>query len=48
VATDVLATIECVLEDNLRPAIESLEASAEVTDEALLLAFVEECRRWQP
>ncbi len=48
VATDVLATIECVLEDNLRPAIESLEASAQVTDEALLLAFVEECRRWQP
>lgn len=32
VATDVLGTIECVLEDNLRPAVESLRGSARVTD----------------
>jgi len=31
-ATDILATIECVFEDNLRPAIESLQRSAKVTD----------------
>jgi hypothetical protein len=35
VATDVLATIECVLEDDLRPAIESLQRSATATDEEL-------------
>jgi hypothetical protein len=32
VTTDVLATIECVLADSLRPAIESLQRSAQVTD----------------
>jgi hypothetical protein len=31
-ATDILATIECVLEDNLRPAVETLWRSARVTD----------------
>jgi hypothetical protein len=31
VATDVLATIEVVLEDNLRPAIERLRRSASIT-----------------
>jgi hypothetical protein len=35
VATDILATIECVLEDNLRPAVESLRRSATVTDAEL-------------
>jgi hypothetical protein len=32
VTTDVLTTIECVREDNLLPAIESLRRSAKVTD----------------
>jgi hypothetical protein len=32
VAAEVLSTIECVLEDNLRPAIENLQRSAETTD----------------
>jgi hypothetical protein len=35
VATDVLATIECVVADNLRPAVESLRRSAQVTDAEL-------------
>jgi len=34
-ATDILATVECVLEDDLRPAIVALHRSAEVTDEQL-------------
>jgi len=34
-ATDILATIECVLEDNLRPAIESMQRSAQTTDQEL-------------
>jgi hypothetical protein len=34
-ATDILATIECVLEDNLRPAVETLRRSAQVTDAEL-------------
>jgi hypothetical protein len=33
VATGVLATIECVLEDNLWPAVESLQRSAELSGE---------------
>ena len=45
VATDVLATIECVLEDELRPAIASLERSAQVTDAELALDFLEWKRR---
>jgi hypothetical protein len=35
VATDILATIECVLADSLRPAIASLQRSAQVTDAEL-------------
>jgi hypothetical protein len=35
VTTDMLATIECVLEDSLRPAIESLQRSASTTDAEL-------------
>jgi hypothetical protein len=31
VPTDILATIECVLEDDLRPAIETLHRSATTT-----------------
>lgn len=42
VATDVLATIECVREDNLLPAIECLQRSAQVTDAELEL----EHREW--
>jgi len=43
VATDVLATIECVLEDDLRPAVETLQRSASVTDAELEHQFQE----WQ-
>jgi hypothetical protein len=35
VTTDVLATIECVLADDLRPAIEALGRSSQVTDAEL-------------
>ena len=34
-ATDILATIECVLEDDLRPAVEALQRSAAITDAEL-------------
>jgi len=34
-ATDVLATIECVLEDDLRSAVEALRRSSRVTDAEL-------------
>jgi hypothetical protein len=39
VATDILGTIECVVCDDLWPAIESLVRSAQVTDEDLRRAF---------
>jgi hypothetical protein len=42
VATDVLGTIECVLEDDLRSAIETLLRSATITDEEL----TQEHRAW--
>jgi len=45
VATDVLATIECVLEDELRPAIASLQRSAQVTAAELERDFLEWKRR---
>jgi|HubBroStandDraft_3_1064219.scaffolds.fasta_scaffold15431_2 hypothetical protein len=41
VAADVLSTIECVLEDDLRPAITSLQRSAQVTDADLRREFEE-------
>lgn len=41
VATDVLATIECVLEDNVRPAIRDLQRAAQVTDAGLEMEFYE-------
>jgi hypothetical protein len=41
VATEVLATIECVQEDRLRPAIESLQRAAQVTDAGLRIEFEE-------
>jgi hypothetical protein len=43
IATDVLATIECVLEDDLRPAVETLQRSASVSDAELERQFQE----WQ-
>src|ERR1700681_1054809 len=39
VATDVLATIECVLAYDLKPAIASLQRSAQMTDAELELDF---------
>lgn len=48
VATDVLATIECVLTDSLRPAIESLQRSAQVTDADLERQFQEWQKRRRP
>jgi hypothetical protein len=42
VATDVLGTIECVLEDDLRSAIETLLRSATITDDEL----AQEHRDW--
>jgi hypothetical protein len=45
VAAEVLSTIECVLEDNLRPAIESLQRSAETTDAELEREYRERQRR---
>jgi hypothetical protein len=38
-ASDILGTIECVLEDNFRPAIASLQRSAQVTDADLEREF---------
>jgi hypothetical protein len=35
VATDILATIECVVTDSLRPAVASLQRSAAITDAEL-------------
>ncbi len=39
VATEVLATIECVLADNVRPAIRDLQRVAQVTAEELSRDF---------
>jgi hypothetical protein len=47
-ATDVLATIECVLEDELRPAIVSLQRSAQVTDAELERQYREWLKRERP
>jgi hypothetical protein len=45
VATDVLATVECVLADSLRPAIQSLQRSAQVTDAELEQEYQEWLKR---
>lgn len=37
--TELLTTIECVLEDQLRPAVESLERAARVSEEELRREF---------
>lgn len=48
IATDVLATIECVLEDDLRPAAEALKRSSRVTDEQLARDFEERQKARRP
>lgn len=40
VATDVLATVECVVTDSLRPALASLQRSARITDAELERDFL--------
>jgi hypothetical protein len=44
-ATDILATIECVLADNLRPAVEALHRSAQITDAELEAQYREWLQR---
>ena len=41
VATEVLGTIECVLEEALRPAIRDLQRAAQITDAALEREFLD-------
>jgi hypothetical protein len=41
VTTEVLVTIECVLEDDLRPAIRGLQRAARITDAELKVEFLE-------
>jgi hypothetical protein len=43
VPTDILATIECVIEDCLKPALTSLEGSATATNDDLAAEF----ERWK-
>jgi hypothetical protein len=43
-ATDILATIECVLEDDLRPALDALRRSAAITDAELEREYQERQR----
>jgi hypothetical protein len=43
--TDVLATIECVLADDLRPAVEALGRSSQVTDAELEREYLEWLKR---
>jgi hypothetical protein len=45
VATDILGTIECIVEDCLRPAIDSLRRSARVTYAELEQEFYEGLKR---
>lgn len=42
VATEVLATIECVVDDNLSPAIRDLQHASQVTVEELEWEFFEQ------
>jgi hypothetical protein len=46
VATEVLATIECVLEENVRPAIRVLQRAAQVTDTELEAEFRDRRRKY--
>jgi hypothetical protein len=45
VATEVLGTIECVIADDLLPAIQALQRAAKVTDADLKRDFLERKRR---
>jgi hypothetical protein len=47
VATEILATIECVLEDDLRPAIQTLQRAAQITDAELEREFRAWKRQWR-
>lgn len=47
VATEILATIECVLADDLGPAIQALQRAAKVTDAELKREFLKRKRRWR-
>jgi hypothetical protein len=38
-ATEILAAIECTLEDDLRPAVKALRRSARITDAELAAEF---------
>jgi hypothetical protein len=48
VATELAGMIECVVADEIRPAIEYLEATARVTAEDLIREFGERWGRWIP
>ncbi len=45
VATEVLATVECVVDDFLRPAIRDLQRAAQVTDAELEREFLDRRRK---
>lgn len=47
VATDILATIECVLADDVLPAIANLQRAARVTHAELKREFLAWKRRWR-
>ncbi|HEV7671153.1 MAG TPA: hypothetical protein VGS22_21770 [Thermoanaerobaculia bacterium] len=45
VATEVLATVECVVDDFLRPAIRALQRAAQITDAELEREFLDRRRK---
>ena len=45
VATEVLATVECVVDDFLRPAIRDLQRASQVTDAELEQEFLDRRRK---
>jgi hypothetical protein len=46
VATELAGMIQCVIADQIRPAIEYLEAAVRVTDEDLRREFGQRWRGW--
>ena len=48
VATELAGMIQCIVADEIRPAIECLEATARVTDEDLRREFGERWSGWNP
>lgn len=44
-ATEVLATVECVVDDFLRPAIRDLQRASQVTDAELEREFIDRRRK---